>query len=870
MSAVNLLSGAWSSQNAGVQARTENEKVVFKNESDAEALLSFDRGIPYEQSFMRIVFEGTNTLGGGAAFTLVDDLTPLDDYFPRRASLNSLSIFPTEDALEGKAVIILPPQSETEVTTLTIEFFAEERERDEFLLENLSNDILVITPSYPTPENPYLAGFVHSRLKAYKDAGINFDLICSHAYKGDCSYTFEGIKVLRVPYFDLRTILRRHKYKKILVHFFDEKYGLVFDSCDLGDAELFFWCHNPETRYWDSPYYSAEYFKPIYPLSEEQKKVYLKKDTLIKRYNDNPHVTWIFISEMQKKRSEELIGIRFNKSRVIPNLVDEHTFDYVVKDPELRKKIFFARRFDNLASYSIDTAVRCIVELSRRPFFNELEFNIYGYGNFYDELVEPLLDFDNVHLHRYFLNHDDMPKVHKEHGIALFPSRFDSQGVSACEAAMSGLAVMSSTIDAAEYFLPNDMGLLNDPDDYFQHADTIERLYEDPVYFLKCSQACHEKVYGHCRREKTVDEEINLIQAPHIVDTEVKTVSQEEALLSIVIPSYNVSDYLAHGVETLLNQDNAKLLEIIIVNDGSQDATPQIAQSLMNTYNDPDAPIISLINKENGGHGSTINAGLAAATGKYFKIMDGDDWFDSEQLKLLLDTLSHETSDIVLMDYTEDRAILGELIPKYLYEFMIAGLQYEVDDVCTGAYGFKEFGPIIATACFKTQMLKDTNFTLSEHCYYVDVEFDMYNILKAETIVYYPLNVYRYYIGRMGQSVSRPSFIRNQKDHRRIIGNILSYMYEHPEISQAKRDYIINNLVVPVAKTHYTIVSEWQPRSEDFREFDTLLSQWPDVYNREELSSLFIRLHRKTSGRLLPFNPLLIRLNEWQKRVRKT
>lgn len=89
------------------------------------------------------------------------------------------------------------------------------------MFENIDNDnkILVITPSYPSLENKYLCGFVHSRLKSYKDHGINFDVVCCHNYNGICKYNYEGIDVLRVNFSNLRHILQHKKYDKILVHF---------------------------------------------------------------------------------------------------------------------------------------------------------------------------------------------------------------------------------------------------------------------------------------------------------------------------------------------------------------------------------------------------------------------------------------------------------------------------------------------------------------------------------------------------------------------------------------------------------------------------------------------------------------------------
>ncbi len=94
-------------------------------------------------------------------------------------------------------------------------------------------------------------------------------------------------------------------------------------------------------------------------------------------------------------------------------------------------------------------------------------------------------------------------------------------------------------------------------------------------------------------------------------------------LLSVIIPSYNTEIYLARCLDSLLyHSDILKQLDIIVVNDGSKDHTSEIAQEYQAKF--PDT--ITVINKENGGHGSTINAGIKVAQGKYLKVLDSDDW----------------------------------------------------------------------------------------------------------------------------------------------------------------------------------------------------------------------------------------------------
>jgi len=713
---------------------------------------------------------------------------------------------------------------------------------------NSNNETLIITPSYPTEENKYFGGFVHSRVKAYKQSGISFDLICAHDYPNTCSYNFEGIDVTRTNFFYLRQLLTKKKYKTILLHFFDDKYARVLDACDMSKTNLYFWIHGPETLYWDWPKMTDQYFVPETKLTENFVSKFKDNDKLIERYNNYPNVHWVFVSEWIKNHSEKLIGIKFNNSVVIPNFVDENNFNFVKKDPELRKKIFFVRRFENINKYAIDINIRTILELSRRDFFNELEFNIYGTGEYYDVLVDPIKNFSNVKLHQHFLTHEQISNVHKENGIGLFATRYDAQGVSMCEAAMSGLAIISSQNDAIAEFLPSEKGILCDTEDYVAYADLIEKMYRNPDYFAEVAEACHNKVYNSCCFEQTIAKEIKMIQS--VSDYEAVSKKPEEIatdkILSIIIPSYNVSDYLYHGVFTMLEHKNGNKIEVIIVNDGSKDNTIEVAKELEKRYSKNN---IIILDKENGGHGSTINEGLKLCKGKYIRIIDGDDWVESEELCKLIDILSKESADIIVTDYSEDRAVENMHIVRNQYPFMIPSKHYSFDDLCYEGYGFVEWGPILATANFRKEILQDS-FKLTEKSFYIDMEFDAFSIAKAKTIAYYPFNIYRYFIGRVDQSISENSYKRNYKQHENVIFNLINFYY-NSDISKYKKSYVLNKLILPMIVAHYVVLIQFLESGKAYYTFEKMLSKYPEIYNNPLIATRMKKLHRKTHGLLV-------------------
>ena len=107
--------------------------------------------------------------------------------------------------------------------------------------------------------------------------------------------------------------------------------------------------------------------------------------------------------------------------------------------------------------------------------------------------------------------------------------------------------------------------------------------------------------------------------------------TENKKILSIIIPTYNAAKFLDKGLSSFIIDDNSLLnmLDIIVVNDGSTDNSVEIAQKYVNKYPD----VYRILNKENGGHGSAINEGVKIIKGSYFKVVDADDWVNTDVLK---------------------------------------------------------------------------------------------------------------------------------------------------------------------------------------------------------------------------------------------
>ena len=121
----------------------------------------------------------------------------------------------------------------------------------------------------------------------------------------------------------------------------------------------------------------------------------------------------------------------------------------------------------------------------------------------------------------------------------------------------------------------------------------------------------------------------------------------QDKILTIAVPSYNAEKYLTETMPSILSAKYRDLIDLVIVNDGSSDMTKEVAEEISKQYPE----IVRVINKENGGHGSAVNTGIEYAVGKYFKVVDADDWVDTENLDLLIEYLQETDVDNVLSPY---------------------------------------------------------------------------------------------------------------------------------------------------------------------------------------------------------------------------
>lgn len=221
-------------------------------------------------------------------------------------------------------------------------------------------------------------------------------------------------------------------------------------------------------------------------------------------------------------------------------------------------------------------------------------------------------------------------------------------------------------------------------------------------------------------------------------------------VLTFAVPSYNSQDYLERCINTLLAGGDA--VEIIIVNDGSSDNTGMIADRYAAAHPD----VIKVIHQENGGHGGAVNAGLECASGKYFKVVDSDDWLDGDALARIISAISRWEAEDTNVDL-----IVSNYVYDHLHENRRHTIRYrnifEDGEICgwedTGTFLPSQY-LVMHSLIFKTRLLRDCGLKLPRHTFYVDNIFACRPLPMVKDICYLDVDLYHYFLGRDDQSVN--------------------------------------------------------------------------------------------------------------------
>lgn len=266
-------------------------------------------------------------------------------------------------------------------------------------------------------------------------------------------------------------------------------------------------------------------------------------------------------------------------------------------------------------------------------------------------------------------------------------------------------------------------------------------------------------------------------------------------LLTVTIPCYNSEEYMEKCIGSLLT--GGEDVELIIVNDGSTDRTREIADRYAQEY----PSVVKVIHKENGGHGSAVNAGMANASGLFFKVVDSDDWVKESEYRKILEFL-RETAG--------GETVLDMLISNFVYEKQgekknkVMRYRHALprDEMFTWKqvrHFHKGQYILMHSVIFRTKLLQECGLKLPENTFYVDNLFVFEPLPYVRNMYYMDVNFYRYYIGREGQSVNETIMISRIDQQIKVNKIMVDYMVENKQKLKSNRkmcSYMTNYLEI--------------------------------------------------------------------------
>lgn len=252
--------------------------------------------------------------------------------------------------------------------------------------------------------------------------------------------------------------------------------------------------------------------------------------------------------------------------------------------------------------------------------------------------------------------------------------------------------------------------------------------------------------------------------------------------LSIIIPVYNVDQWLSRCLDSLLNQDlSVEEYELIVVNDGSQDNSLNIAEEYASTHKN-----IKIVSRENGGLSAARNTGLELACGQYVWFIDSDDWIQPNVLGHLSSLCIEKNLDILCFglylryeDNTTEKYNIGD---------KSGGVILSGQDFVTSV----NMPPAAWCAIYRRKYLIENDLKFYEGIFHEDQEFTPRAYLLSKRIMYYPHDIYNYF--QRSGSIMKSTNYRRKADSLIAIADSLNTFKNKNAFKDKALKWLINHI----------------------------------------------------------------------------
>jgi glycosyltransferase involved in cell wall biosynthesis len=356
--------------------------------------------------------------------------------------------------------------------------------------------ILVLTRSYPAPNDLYQYPFVHRRVLAYRASGHEVTVFRPKEGSAE-SHEHERVTCHSGDSESVSSFARQFRPTVIAAHGLGEAMWPAIAQLD--GIPVRAWLHGSEI-----PAFFRQ--KGAAPDAVEARAAFWR-DLLKDR---NQELKLVFPSRSAVAMLREDCDLDDRVCEVLPNPIDTSLFGYTPKEAEDRLSILSIRPYDS-PTYANDLAVAAVRHLSTRSDFQRLCFTFIGDGPLFEQTLAPLMAYANVKIRRGFLTQEEIAREHARHGIFLVPTRLDTHGVSRDEAMASGLVPVTNALPVIREFVDEDSAGMALPEDAAGLADEISRMVDDPALFLRRSAAAAERVRRERGHEVVIPAELALL-----------------------------------------------------------------------------------------------------------------------------------------------------------------------------------------------------------------------------------------------------------------------------------------------------------------------------------------------------------------------
>lgn len=357
---------------------------------------------------------------------------------------------------------------------------------------------------YPSAADPYRGGFIHSRMKAYTTRGVECQVFTTNRGAGNTDYVHEGIPVAVGDFEHCVDLVSKLNPDRILVHFLS-----TFSTRILRwfpEIPAVVWVHGFEALSWRRRLYNISIDYPLKVV-----KNIVRRAALRRFFTRNPraNVSVLFVSQWMRRVAQTDVRYPFSGSSIVPNPVDSKLFAFERKSSGMVTRVLLLRPFSS-RKYATDIALKAIGIVLRDPSGVSFRFSVYGTGRLFASQTRAFRSHPQVSLHNRMLHHAEMPKVFSEHGVILIPTRQDAQGVTMCEAMMSGLVPVTSPVDAIPEFVDQgESGLMGrSARDLARH---LLDLAADGSRYQRLSAGAHAAMMRKASAADVTDRELAII-----------------------------------------------------------------------------------------------------------------------------------------------------------------------------------------------------------------------------------------------------------------------------------------------------------------------------------------------------------------------